>query len=290
MLVIAFWNINKQEGSATIAAIVDLALEIVGNLTARSEKADLLLCIAEPGNIDEKAIVAILQQKMPSVQWWGRRAPWKRFALFGTLPEDTVDVNQNEVGHSLPCSLTRTRAAGSEIYHIWFVHLGSPAFSWHPNIVTTDEARFLRENIETREDITKPTGTLAIGDFNMEPFNEGMISTTGLNASPCRTISSKLYRSRRPGEMIQYFYNPMWELLGSWLPTRQPGTFYRRENTHAAEWHIIDHVLVRPSLMRLLQDGTPVIVTKAGATSFTTNEGGISSISDHLPIFVGINI
>lgn len=292
MLAIAFWNINKCQGDSISDAIAGLAQQICADSALSGSNQEVLLCLGEPGGADVPAILQDLQRSTPQKRWWVKQpSGTKRFVLFGTVAEDTVDITQAEIARALPCSLTRVANGATPcLYDIWFVHLSSPMYAWHPQIKSHDEAQFLRQNIEDRELKLKPKGTVAIGDFNMEPFSESMVGTSSLNATPCRHVAKSNYKLLRPGENIPYFFNPMWEHLGSWSSNRQPGTFHRKENSIATQWHIIDHVLIRPSLIESLANQTPRILSQAGNFSLVSIQGEIGKISDHLPVLVTLKI
>jgi hypothetical protein len=75
-------------------------------------------------------------------------------------------------------------------------------------------------------DVEKREGhsmTLLVGDLNMNPFEQGMIGSVGLNPTMARSIASQKYRTVQE-RRYPFFYNPMWNLLGDDHPPA--GTYY----------------------------------------------------------------
>ncbi len=125
--------------------------------------------------------------------------------------------------------------------------------------------------------------TVLAGDFNMDPFEDGMLSTMGFHSFASRGTVSEGSR-RVMGEDFDYFHNPMWGLFSDGQH-RPHGTYRYWSSEHVCqEWHLFDQVLVRPTLMHRLPAGSLRILQSAGATPLTSARG-TPSISDHLPLF-----
>ncbi len=87
--------------------------------------------------------------------------------------------------------------------------------------------------------------TIVIGDFNMNPFEAGLVSSEGFHASMSRSIAGRKSRTVL-GEVRHFFYNPMWSLLGDYSPG-PPGTyFYPSSSPLTLFWNTYDQVLLRP--------------------------------------------
>lgn len=287
MIAIAYWNIRKGKGTGIAKAIADLAEALRIEQSYSGLQHEVLLCLAEPGKVDFHSILADLNSRSAPKTWW-LISVQKRFVFLGTLAANVWQPAQGLAGGSLASSLVRSP---QDVFEIWFVHGPAPIHVWNPTAILDDTARDLRESIEKREDVVKHAKTVAIGDFNMEPFNVAMVKPKGLNATPCKTIAATSYKQIRKGEKIQYFFNPMWEHLGSWQADRQPGSFYaKNDRTSSFAWHLIDQVLVRPALITAVRSGTPTILTRAGGTPLTTASGEIAAVSDHLPVLVSLDI
>ena len=139
------------------------------------------------------------------------------------------------------------------------------------------------------------TRTVVIGDFNVDPFEPGMLHADGLFAMIAfrdaevgvRTIRQKSY---------QPFYNPMWSLYGD-IGGRAPGTCrFVHDDVNCAYWHMHDQVIVRPALGR---QGIKVEILQCysdahGKVMSLSNDAGDSpdaeSFSDHFPLLVTITL
>lgn len=133
--------------------------------------------------------------------------------------------------------------------------------------------------------------TIICGDFNMNPFDNAIVQSTGLHAVMEKNIALKEKRVI-DGDDYYYFYNPMWGFLGDLGRGDVSGTYYY----NAAKpinyfWNIFDQVLIRPDLITDFDDDALEIITTIGSKKLLTNNNVISSkYSDHLPIKFTLNI
>jgi hypothetical protein len=133
--------------------------------------------------------------------------------------------------------------------------------------------------------------TALVGDLNMNPFEDGVVSTIGLNAVMSRLIASRRVRVVRAKEW-PFFYNPMWSLFGDASPG-PPGTYYYSGTEHKTYfWNMFDQVLIRPALLDLFSNQDLRIVETDGKKSFLSSDGlpDINIASDHLPIFFRLKL
>lgn len=139
---------------------------------------------------------------------------------------------------------------------------------------------------------TKNTNTLVIGDFNMNPFEAGMIAANGLHAISELDYAVKQGNGREiDNTRYPYFYNPMWNFFGDY--TVPFGTYYYRTSGNVSyEWHIFDQVLIRPSLKKYLGKNYVSIVTRIGTESLLSkmNRPDNKDYSDHLPITIKLKL
>lgn len=129
--------------------------------------------------------------------------------------------------------------------------------------------------------------TIVIGDFNMNPFEDGLVSADGLHAVMDRSTAMRRKRTVL-GEKRNFFYNPMWSRLGD-LSKGPPGTYhYSSSGQVCFFWNTFDQVLLRPSLLQYFSEENLKIITKFNGTSLLNYSGIPDKIrfSDHLPIFV----
>jgi exonuclease III len=134
--------------------------------------------------------------------------------------------------------------------------------------------------------------SIVIGDFNMNPFEMGMISTGGFHAVMCKTIARHKKFTTVQGSKYPMFYNPMWNFFGDSKKGAATGTYYYYKNTHTNYfWHIFDQILIRPNMIDYIDENSINIIESIGSISLL-KAGIISKIdikySDHLPICITI--
>src|SRR5262249_29252151 len=121
------------------------------------------------------------------------------------------------------------------------------------------------------EDAIGHQRTVLVGDFNMHPYEDGMVSADALHAVMSEKLSLAV-SSLAPRAGCRCFYNPMWALFGDRTPG-PPGTHYwdNAEEPTNHFWNIYDQVLLRPGLMKRLSridvldhDGVQELVTSTG--------------------------
>jgi len=133
--------------------------------------------------------------------------------------------------------------------------------------------------------------SVLVGDLNMNPLEEGVVSAAGLNAVMTREIASRGQRTVL-GERYPFFYNPMWGRFGD-TTEGPPGTyFYDASEQVSYFWNVFDQVLVRPALLERFPADEMEILTTDGETSFLTERGrpAVSVASDHLPVVFALDI
>lgn len=133
--------------------------------------------------------------------------------------------------------------------------------------------------------------TVLIGDLNMNPFEEGMVSASGWHAVMTRNIARKGKRSINK-EFYPFFYNPMWGRFGD-NTEGPPGTYYEKSGSFIKYfWHMFDQVLIRPDLLKSFDNASLQILTECGSTSFIKRSGipDDSRFSDHLPLLFALKI
>lgn len=126
--------------------------------------------------------------------------------------------------------------------------------------------------------------TVLVGDLNMNPFETGLITANGFNATMVRKIAKKQKRTVNT-RSFPFFYNPMWSLLGD-ASNGPPGSYYYPQSELVTYfWHMFDQVLLRPDVLPMFQNDTLKIIDRVGELSLL-NKNGIpdKKISDHLPI------
>lgn len=162
------------------------------------------------------------------------------------------------------------------------------AFVHFPSKLHMDEFDFLEESKEFRKDVEEAensTGsdlTVLTGDFNMNPFEEGMMAAAAIHSYPTKYEASKKKRTVK-GRTYNMFYNPMWSFFGdSNVPM---GTYHYPAKNHLnLYWNMFDQILVRPSLIDNISPEDIKIITDIRGMDLV-NKAGKPAVSDHLPLF-----
>lgn len=132
---------------------------------------------------------------------------------------------------------------------------------------------------------------IAIGDFNMNPFDLGMISYRGMHSTYCKRTAMNL---THPRSNYPYFFNPSWVAYGNDSTIGMPpGTHYyeprKAKDSYILYWNMLDQVLIRPSLLERISAQSFTVLTsfKNGRKTIAlldTNGRPDEKYSDHLPI------
>jgi hypothetical protein len=149
----------------------------------------------------------------------------------------------------------------------------------------------LAASIRLKEEEVGHSRTALVGDFNMNPFEDGVVNAYGLHGVVSRKVAARRVRTILSKD-YPFFYNPMWGLLGDATPG-PPGTYYYRDSKPKTFfWNMFDQVLIRPDLLPLFDNEDLRILTSDGETSFLSpNElPNTEIVSDHLPIFFKLKL
>lgn len=157
----------------------------------------------------------------------------------------------------------------------------------------SESAEDVRIEIESYENKYQPDRkTIVCGDFNMNPFEKGMVKAKGFHAVMDEKTAKRKSRKYKNKE-YHYFYNPMWGFLGDLGRGEVSGTYYFSKSSHIMYfWNIYDQVLVRPEALKYFdKDSLKIITKKTGKYNLLSKSGLISKqYSDHLPIKYTINL
>lgn len=170
---------------------------------------------------------------------------------------------------------------GEDIILIFGIHLPSAT---NQDIATLDmHAVKISGEIDKDEEILNCDKSIVVGDFNLNPFNKGMVSPMGFNAVMTQEIAKKETRSFLYNEK-RFYYNPMWHLMGN-IDNLVKGTFYYPQDSDSCYWHTLDQVLIRPGVIEKFDLDELKIIHKIKDVSLL-NENNLpdKKISDHLPI------
>ncbi|MCA9558059.1 MAG: endonuclease/exonuclease/phosphatase family protein [Myxococcales bacterium] len=258
MTTILFWNVNKKV--AATALLPDLVREYGVNLVILAE---------EPNEGDDPSLAWAHAVGFDPVR---SHVPSK-LACYADAPRWEARYTNDAQ------RLFILERLGAPALSVGAVHLPSKAF-FDVHDIQAEAARTaaeVRAHEQGRHD-----RTLLIGDFNMAPFEPGMTLARGFNAVMDARIAR---RGERTVQGLSYplFYNPMWSFLGD-RTIGPPGSHFHDASGHHLNhfWHMIDQVLVRPSLMEALVDVR--LVDRIGDRSLADVEDGRPCASDHFPL------
>jgi len=169
------------------------------------------------------------------------------------------------------------------------VHL--PSKLHYKEVDQVFECTRLIKTIEEAEHKVGHRRTVVVGDFNMNPFEVGFISSDGLHAVMDKRIAKKISRKVQ-GEKRNFFYNPMWGRLGD-TSFGPPGTFFYNDSSHVCYfWNTFDQVILRPQILPYFKESSLEILSSVAGRSLLKETGtpDRSVGSDHLPILFKIEI
>lgn len=165
------------------------------------------------------------------------------------------------------------------------VHLASKLYL--SDAEQADLAGVLARVIADVEQSAGDSRTVIFGDFNMNPFEDGVVGAMNLHAAMTREIAGRGDRVVR-GRKYSFLYNPMWHFFGD-LSSGPPGTcYYDQSGPLNYFWNLFDQVLIRPDLIPEFRYDKLAVLTSAGDTSLLS-EAGRPRPSDHLPLLFQID-
>lgn len=271
LITILFWNIAKNS----------ICLEHLPCL-AQTHEVDVFILAECPGSVNLDALNALGKGDYQ----FELNANAKVQAITRLdLPEFTH--RYTSLGREMAVWSTALPNMGLEIL-VAGVHLTSK-FGGTTEADQTVIAGEVIGELNEVEDRQQHRNTVMIGDFNMQPYDPGMINLIGMHGLMTQRLAERPDRKYRQ-KLRRSFYNPMWGLFGD-RTTGPPGSHYWQasvlSNTH---WGILDQVLVRPGLTQHLK--TVVILDSDGQHSLLDRKGIPSSehLSDHLPVLTVLDV
>jgi exonuclease III len=152
------------------------------------------------------------------------------------------------------------------------------------------ECTELARQIALEEDKLGHRRTVLVGDFNMDPFETGMVAAAGLNSVMSRQIAARDVRTVQ-GRDYRMFYNPMWGHFGD-ARSSTAGSYYYDSAQHVNYfWHMFDQVLIRPELTQSFDSSHVRIVTSFAGHQLVRQDGrpDAATYSDHLPVIFDLD-
>ena len=274
MLRFAFWNLNRKR-------LDDLVVDLV-----RQEKIDILLLAEAPAGAGEVVHSLNRGVSVASDLFHAPLVPGGRsIILFTRFLSDFAKL----IRVSERITIREMHLPARQPFLLVAVHLPSKLYAKAEDQQV--EAGALASYIDQAETAVGHRRTVLVGDFNMNPFESGMVMADGIHGVMTRSIALRRDRVLR-GRKYPFFYNPMWNRFGDETPG-PAGTYYYGNTGQVTHfWNMFDQVLIRPDLLAHFDSDRLRIVDRIGSKALTTARGTPNKIlaSDHLPILFELNL
>jgi len=266
-----FWNLNRKPRQ-----------EIVANLALRYE-VDVLMLVE--CSIAPEVLLKTLNRHRTAEYRYAPGTLCRKVEIFTRYPRQFIQPKYEENRLTIR-SLTLPATTGILLAVTHFpskLHWNDPS--------QTAESVELANSIRIAEKQAGHSKTILVGDFNMNPFDDGVVIANGLHGVMSRRIAEKRQRVVQARE-YPFFYNPMWNLFGDATPG-PPGTYHYKNAEHKVFfWNMFDQVLIRPDLLPLFRNEDLKILASDGDVSFLSSQGTPDAkiASDHFPIFFKLEL
>ena len=282
MIKVMFWNIDRKVNFEQIIVDVINAEEIDILLLAEAENINDLL-IEQGTTLFRKGSPLPVDENRLTPRFYSSNRDFS-LAHYHTVPNTKrmvftfLEIPRKPVillgGLHFPSKLEYDPGTQSEIAHSYV--------NWLTSI----------------EDNSKRT--ILFGDFNMNPYEIGMISPHTFNATLSKVIATGRERVFQ-GDSFDFFYNPMWNFMGDQEydtgDHKLPGSyfFHTTGDANAPFWNVFDKVIVRPNAIEYLDLTSIRYLNNSGQHQFLNidNAGryAINKVhySDHLPLLFNLN-
>jgi hypothetical protein len=266
-----FWNLNSKN-----------LINEIGNI-ADFWDVDILI-LAEGGGISDSALLLKLNEKETLYSANHPASHCEKIKIFTRFSYNLIPPHKEDVRY------TMRRLALPQVEPISIVAWHLPDKGNHGPESQNELATLYAHKIKDFE-VEYGDKTLVIGDFNMNPFDIGMIKANGFHAMMSRTIAEDKERTIG-GEPYKFFYNPMWSLLGDVKNAVSGSYHYNNSELVNYRWNIFDQVLIRPSLIANFVKESITILDSDGTKSLITEKGypNKKHYSDHLPLFFTLKL
>lgn len=267
-LTLLFWNAGQNRRKIWDPTPLLLAL---------IERFDVdVLILAEAGTVPQK-----VQLSAPDSSLWLQRSTVDDKVV---LLERANRVEVQRLGASTSGRMSLFSVEGWNL-RLAAVHLADPRNNPQDvrDIEAVDHAKWLRGQSETQEN----QRLIVLGDFNLAPYDKGLVSAYGFHAVPtahlARTESRTVGRLARP-----FLYNPMWSGLGDRSPGL-PGSFGGRFlNPNDPGWNAPDQFLISPDLIDHIDWELSGWRTAKGESEASPDHTPARDGGDHYPLLVRI--
>lgn len=267
-----FWNLNKKPLEHYIRNLVYLYdIDVIMLAESEIESATMLrtLNLVDDSNYHDASSSSICN----------------KIQIFTKFPDDFISIIEEDDRYTI----RHLELPGLTDILLSVVHLPDK-LNWDDDDQFAYCSVFINSILEAEKTVCH-SRTVLVGDFNMNPFEKGMVNALGLHSIMSRKIAERVNRivARRK---YKFFYNPMWNFYGD--ATRgPPGTYYYNSSKPIEYfWNIFDQVLLRPDLLDRLNDSDISVIDSDGKNSFLTKNGipNRRIVSDHLPILFKLSL
>ena len=267
MATFMFWNINKNN--------------VIGDIVTACHDNSVDILILAESKIPEVSLLQALNRRRRRT-YLSPFNPSPRLSFFFRYPDDSVQLVHDGGGVSIR---NITPPIGLDVLLV-AVHL--------PSKLHMNDSEQVIHSVRVSQEIDKAEArighenSLVMGDFNMNPFETGIVAADGFHAVMDRQIALKEERTVQ-GEKRKFFYNPMWSRLGD-ASVGPAGTYFYSGGHVSYFWNSFDQVLLRPNLLQYFSPDQLTVLDSIGGKSLMSNHKIDTSISDHLPILITLQI
>jgi hypothetical protein len=270
MINFLFWNLNKKP------------LQL--NIKSLANNFDVDIFMFAECNISPDTLLRTLNQDSV-LYYYSRNIGCQKITIYTRFSSDFLRPKRE----TSRITIRHLTLPGLRDILLAVLHLPSK-FDWS-SPSQSSECYEVANMIKEAEQEVGHSRTILVGDFNMNPFEDGFVSANGFNAVMCRRIAGRKNRIVQKRE-YPFFYNPMWNCFGDETPG-PPGTYFYNVYEHVGYfWNMFDQVLIRPELLTCIDNNSVTILDSDGTISFLNSQGIPDSniVSDHLPILFKINL
>ena len=263
---ILFWNIYKKN-----------PLDVLSEIIVENELD--IVAMVECENLDVQALLNELHKQnydMQLIQFSPENSDIKLLAKFGVkvIPKEekkrfsTYKFWQND-----------------DLILLTVLHLES-ALHKEESARNNKAARISRQIEKIEDEVYGETERkgIVIGDFNLQPYSDGIAGIFSFNATMSIYKAKKKYRESE-GEKLLFYFNPIWKLMGDNVLVQ--GSYYNSSDSQDKSifWYSYDSVLLRPYLIDRFNWDNFKYVSETENHSLMNKENiNKRDYSDHLPV------
>ena len=282
-MTILFWNFKPKEDASKHSEDNNEGLKYLKDLTSNHD-IDILVLIES--KLNPSNVLLILNEQDTSYYYCPNKININTSIQIFTKFSSDLLVPIKDFPKRYTARKLTIPSKNEELLFI-VVHFYSKV--WHSSKDQTIEAANLSSFINESESEVKHQQTIVLGDFNMNPFEDGMVQTTGLHATMDKQTALKVSKTV-DGNDYKYFYNPMWSFFGEEGKSEVNGTYYHRKGHICYYWNILDQVIFRPEVIEYFDENSLQIITNTPNYNLLKSNGRVNEkISDHLPVMFKLN-